>query len=72
MPRLPTAVLSVAFGLIAIVLFTCGMILDTIVKANRRQWELTVYEIEHRTREERALGAGTAGDGKESGTGRPA
>ena len=71
-PRLPTAVLSVAFGLIAIVLFTCGMILDTIVKANRRQWELTVYEIEHRTREERALGAGTAGDGKESGTGRPA
>ena len=51
--RFPTAILSMAFGLIAIVLFTCGLILDTIVKANRRQWELTVYEIEHRTREEK-------------------
>ena len=53
--RFPTAILSMAFGLIAIMLFTCGLILDTIVKANRRQWELTVYGIEHRTREEKTL-----------------
>lgn len=70
--RFPTAILSAAFGLIAIVLFTCGLILDTIVKANRRQWELTVYEIEHRTRAEKSLSnRKTASDdahGTESGT----
>lgn len=45
--RFPTAILAMAFGLIAIILFACGLILDTIVKADRRQWELQVYsEIE--------------------------
>lgn len=43
--RFPTAILAMAFGLITIILFACGLILDTIVKANRRQWELETYAV---------------------------
>ena len=39
-PRFPTAILAVAFGGLTVLFFTCGMILDTVVKGNRRQWEL--------------------------------
>lgn len=44
-PRLPTAVLAVAFAGLAALLLSCGLILDTEVKASRRQWELDVIRI---------------------------
>lgn len=45
--RLPSAVLAVGFVLVAFLMFTAGLILDTVAKSSRRQWELSVYrEIE--------------------------
>lgn len=41
--RFPTAILATAIGIGAILMFSCGLILDTVVKAHRRQWELDVY-----------------------------
>lgn len=41
-PRFPTAILAVAFCGLAALLLVCGLILDTVVKGNRRQWELEV------------------------------
>ena len=41
-PRLPTAIVAVALCGLAALLFVCGVILDTVVKGNRRQWELEV------------------------------
>ena len=41
-PRLPTAILAVAFCGLGCLFFTCGLILDTIVKGARRQWETDV------------------------------
>lgn len=41
--RLPTAILATAFGIGSILMLSCGLILDTVVKAHRRQWELDVY-----------------------------
>ena len=41
-PRLPTAILAVAFCGLGCLFFTCGLILDTIVKGARRQWEIDV------------------------------
>jgi len=43
-PRLPTAILAVAFCGLSALCLVCGLILDTVVKGNRREWELTVYE----------------------------
>ncbi len=42
-PRLPTAILSLAFAGLAVVLVVAGLILDTTVKGSRRQWELDCY-----------------------------
>lgn len=45
--RLPSAVLAVGFMLVASLLLTAGLILDTVSKSSRRQWELSVYrEVE--------------------------
>lgn len=41
-PRIPTAILAVAFCGLGCLFFTCGLILDTIVKGARRQWEIDV------------------------------
>lgn len=52
-PRLPTAVLAMAFGLLAVLFFCAGIILDTVNKGNRREWELQVIAEYEREREER-------------------
>ncbi|MCC6102745.1 MAG: glycosyltransferase family 2 protein [Olegusella sp.] len=43
-PRLPTALLAVAFCGLAALCLVCGLILDTVVKGNRREWEISVYK----------------------------
>ena len=40
--RLPTALVAVSFCGLAALLMACGLILDTVVKGNRRQWEIEV------------------------------
>lgn len=42
--RLPSAVLAVAFCGLGALLLVCGLILDTVVKGHRRDWELRVTE----------------------------
>lgn len=44
-PRFPTAILAVAFGGLAALLLCCGLILDTVNKNARRDWELRVTEL---------------------------
>lgn len=49
-PRLPSAVLALGLGILAVLFMVCGLILDTEVKASRRQWEIEVYrelQFEH-------------------------
>lgn len=46
--RLPTAVAAVAFCGLGALLLVCGLILDTVVKGNRRDWELRVIEVYRR------------------------
>ncbi|WP_206214606.1 glycosyltransferase family 2 protein [Adlercreutzia sp. ZJ242] len=46
--RLPTAVLAVAFVLCGALSFTAGLILDTVAKNSRKQWELEVYRVYRR------------------------
>jgi len=43
--KLPSAVLAVAFELTAALSLTAGLILDTVAKSHRRQWELEVYRV---------------------------
>ena len=44
-PRLPSTVLAVALVFCGVLALTAGAILDTVAKADRRQWELKVYEV---------------------------
>ena len=44
-PRLPTAMLAAALCGLAVLLCVSGLILDTVVKGNRRQWELDVMRL---------------------------
>lgn len=44
-PRFPTAILAVAFCGLAALMLVCGLILDTVVKGNRRDWELRAIEV---------------------------
>lgn len=46
--RLPTALAAVALCGLAALLLVCGVILDTVVKGNRRDWELRVTEAHRR------------------------
>lgn len=43
-PRLPSALLAVALVFIGLLCFSCGLILDTVVKGNRKEYELIVIE----------------------------
>lgn len=43
-PRLPSTVLATALVFCGVLALTAGAILDTVAKADRRQWELKVYE----------------------------
>uniref|UniRef100_UPI00374249E3 glycosyltransferase family 2 protein n=1 Tax=Adlercreutzia shanghongiae TaxID=3111773 RepID=UPI00374249E3 len=43
--KLPSAVLAVALMLIAALSWTAGLILDTVAKSHRRQWEMSVYRV---------------------------
>ena len=44
-PRFPTAILAVAFAGLAALMLVCGLILDTVVKGNRREWELRAIDV---------------------------
>lgn len=44
-PRFPTAILAVAFCGLAALFLVCGLILDTVVKGHRREWELRVMDV---------------------------
>lgn len=51
-PKLPSALLAVALVFVGMLSFTCGLILDTVVKGARKQYELDVtraYERYGRT-----------------------
>ena len=41
--RFPTAILAVAFVFLCALSLATGLVLDTVAKNDRRQWELTVY-----------------------------
>ncbi len=41
--RFPTALLAVALILCGALALTVGLVLDTVAKNNRKQWELMVY-----------------------------
>lgn len=43
--RFPTAILALGFGILTVLLFVSGLILDTVVKGNRRQWEIEVMRV---------------------------
>ena len=43
-PRIPTAIVAVAFCGLAALFLVCGLILDTVVKGHRREWELRVMD----------------------------
>lgn len=50
-PRMPTALLAVALVFLACLSLATGFVLDTVAKAERRQWELAMYrEIEEESR----------------------
>jgi glycosyltransferase involved in cell wall biosynthesis len=44
-PRLPTAMLAAVLCGLAVLFCVSGLILDTVVKGNRRQWELDVMRL---------------------------
>ena len=44
-PLLPSTVLAVALVFCGVLSLASGAILDTVAKADRRQWELMVYEV---------------------------
>lgn len=43
--RLPTALVAVSFCGLSALMLICGLILDTVVKGNRRDWELRTLEL---------------------------
>ncbi|WP_217969379.1 glycosyltransferase [Adlercreutzia caecimuris] len=43
--RLPSAVLAVALMILAALSLTAGLILDTVARSHRRQWEMRVYRV---------------------------
>lgn len=44
-PRLPTAVLAVAFMFLCVLSLATGLILDNVAKTERKEWELQVYRV---------------------------
>lgn len=51
--RFPTALLAVALVLCGALSLTVGLVLDTVAKNNRKQWEIAVYEAYFDAREAR-------------------
>ncbi len=51
--RFPTALLAVALVLCGALSLTVGLVLDTVAKNNRKQWEINVYEAYFEAREAR-------------------
>lgn len=45
--RLPTAILATAFIFLCGLSLTTGLILDSVAKVERKEWELSVYKIGH-------------------------
>lgn len=43
-PRFPTAILAIALVICGALSFTAGIILDTVAKTGRKQWELFMYQ----------------------------
>lgn len=43
-PRFPTAILAIALVIYGALSFTAGIILDTVAKTGRKQWELFTYQ----------------------------
>ena len=43
-PRFPTAILAIALAICGALSFTAGIILDTVAKTGRKQWELFTYQ----------------------------
>lgn len=43
-PRFPTAILAIALVICGALSFTAGIILDTVAKSGRKQWELLTYQ----------------------------
>ncbi len=41
-PKMPSALCAVAFVFVGLLSFSCGLILDTVVKGNRKQYEIEV------------------------------
>lgn len=50
--RFPTAILSLGLIIFGGLMLICGLILDTVVKGNRRQWEIDVYDVYASTRKQ--------------------
>lgn len=50
-PRLPTALLAVAFIFLCCLSLATGIILDSVAKSERREWELSVYQETKRDRQ---------------------
>ena len=44
-PRIPTAILAVSFVFLAALSIVCGLILDSVAKVDRKQWELEAYRV---------------------------
>lgn len=43
-PRFPTAILAIALVICGALAFTAGIILDTVAKSGRKQWEILTYQ----------------------------
>lgn len=43
-PRFPTAILAIALVICGALSFTAGIILDTVAKSTRKQWEILTYQ----------------------------
>ena len=52
-PRLPTALLAASLVFLCGLSFATGLVLDSVAKVERKQWELTVYRELERMRDER-------------------
>ncbi len=44
-PRLPTALLAVGLVFLSALSLACGLVLDSVAKSDRKQWELQAYRV---------------------------
>ncbi|MDP4089543.1 MAG: glycosyltransferase family 2 protein [Bacillota bacterium] len=50
--KVPSAILAVGLGVLSMLFLCCGLILDTVVKQNKRIYELNIHEIRRRLNSE--------------------